>query len=81
MEIKVNKKYKLGYDNPKVEEFAAWIENAADTALTERFLRMGIDELSMSPVHILKLREAVRNIDLSKDKKPRTKEILKDSLK
>ncbi|MDY6206266.1 MAG: lysine--tRNA ligase [Prevotella sp.] len=24
----VNKKYKLGYDNPKVEEFAAWIENA-----------------------------------------------------
>ncbi len=24
----VNKKYKLGYDNPKVDEFAAWIENA-----------------------------------------------------
>ena len=24
----VNKKYKLGYDNPKVEEFAAWIEAA-----------------------------------------------------
>ena len=24
----VNKKYKLGYDNPKVEEFAAWIEKA-----------------------------------------------------
>ena len=24
----VNKKYKLGYDNPKVEEFASWIENA-----------------------------------------------------
>jgi len=23
----VNKKYKLGYDNPKVEEFAKWIEN------------------------------------------------------
>ena len=42
---------------------------------------MGIDELSMSPVHILKLRETVCNIDLSKDKKPRTKEILKDSLK
>ena len=66
-------------------ENGAWIgicgELAADTALTERFLRMGIDELSMSPVHILKLREVVRNIDLSKDKKPRTKEILKDSLK
>lgn len=25
----VNKKYKLGYDNPKVDEFAKWIENAA----------------------------------------------------
>ena len=24
----VNKKYKLGYDNPKVEVFASWIENA-----------------------------------------------------
>ncbi len=24
----VNKKYKLGYDNPKVEDFAAWIEAA-----------------------------------------------------
>jgi len=24
----VNKKYKLGYDNPKVDEFAKWIENA-----------------------------------------------------
>ena len=24
----VNKKYKLGFDNPKVDEFAAWIENA-----------------------------------------------------
>ena len=24
----VNKKYKLGYDNPKVDEFAAWIEGA-----------------------------------------------------
>ena len=24
----VNKKYKLGFDNPKVDEFATWIENA-----------------------------------------------------
>ena len=24
----VNKKYKLGYENPKVDQFAAWIENA-----------------------------------------------------
>lgn len=47
----------------------AWIgicgELAADTALTETFLRMGIDELSVSPAFVLKVREAVRNIDLS----------------
>lgn len=48
----------------------AWIgicgELAADTLLTETFLRMGIDELSVSPSFILKIRDAVRNIDLSK---------------
>ena len=48
----------------------AWIgicgELAADTTLTETFLRMGIDELSVSPTFVLKVRDAVRNIDLSK---------------
>ena len=48
----------------------AWIgicgELGADTDLTERFLRMGIDELSVSPSFVLKVRDAVRNIDLSK---------------
>ena len=48
----------------------AWIgicgELAADTSLTETFLRMGIDELSVSPPFVLKVREAVRSIDLSK---------------
>ncbi|MGN0554009.1 MAG: phosphoenolpyruvate--protein phosphotransferase [Oscillospiraceae bacterium] len=44
----------------------AWIgicgELAADTTLTETFLRMGIDELSVSPAYVLKIRETVRNI-------------------
>ena len=31
----VNKKYKLGYDNPKVETFAAWIEAANKATETE----------------------------------------------
>ena len=31
----VNKKYKLGYDNPKVETFAAWIEAANNATETE----------------------------------------------
>lgn len=48
----------------------AWIgicgELAADTTLTEAFLRMGIDELSVSPTYVLKVRGAVRGIDLSR---------------
>lgn len=48
----------------------AWIgvcgELGADTSLTERFLKMGIDELSVSPSFVLKVRDTVRNIDLSK---------------
>ncbi len=40
----------------------AWIgicgELAADTTLTETFLRMGIDELSVSPAFVLKVRDA-----------------------
>ena len=46
----------------------AWIgicgELAADTTLTERFLRMGIDELSVSAPFVLPLREKVRSLDL-----------------
>ena len=46
----------------------AWIgicgELAADTRLTERFLCMGIDELSVSPSFVLKVRDVVRKLDL-----------------
>ena len=41
-------------------------ELAADTTLTETFLRMGIDELSVSPSFVLKVRDTVRKTDLSK---------------
>lgn len=41
-------------------------ELGADTTLTETFLRMGIDELSVSPTFVLKVRDAVRSVDLSK---------------
>ena len=48
----------------------AWIgicgELAADTSLTETFLRIGIDELSVSPGYVLNVRNAVRHCDLSK---------------
>jgi phosphotransferase system enzyme I (PtsI) len=40
-------------------------ELAADLTLTKRFLEMGIDELSVSPASVLKLRKAVCDTDLS----------------
>lgn len=50
-------------------ENGAWIgicgELAADTSLTESFLRMGIDELSVSPSLVLKVRDTVRKINLN----------------
>ena len=50
-------------------ENGAWIgicgELAADTSLTETFLKMGIDELSVSAPFVLPLREKVRSLDLS----------------
>ncbi len=49
-------------------ENGAWIgicgELASDLSLTELFLRIGIDELSVSPSQILPLREAIRELDL-----------------
>lgn len=46
----------------------AWIgicgELGADLSLTETFLRMGIDELSVSPPYVLPLREKIRSIRL-----------------
>ena len=52
--------------------YGKWIgicgELGADTELTERFLRMGIDELSVSPSFILPLRDKIRKTDLQKQK-------------
>ena len=44
-------------------------ELAADTALTEEFLRMGVDCLSIVPACILPVRKALRQADLSGDNK------------
>ncbi len=41
-------------------------ELGADTELTEEFLRMGIDELSVSPSMVLKVRKAVREAKIDK---------------
>lgn len=45
-------------------------ELGADLTLTERFLKMGIDELSVSPSSILPLRGKIRDTDLSKQPPP-----------
>ena len=42
-------------------------ELGADAELTETFLRMGIDELSVSPAAVLPLRKRIRDLDLSKE--------------
>ena len=59
---------KMAADN--AHKNGKWIgicgELGADTSLTETFLRMGIDELSVSPAFVLKVRDAVRKCDLSK---------------
>ncbi len=41
-------------------------ELASDTSLTETFIRMGIDELSVSPTFILPVKNEIRKVDLSK---------------
>lgn len=41
-------------------------ELGADVTLTETFLRMGLDELSVSPSAVLPLRKTIRSLDLSK---------------
>lgn len=59
---------KMATDNAHAH--GKWIgicgELGADTSLTEEFLRMGIDELSVSPSMVLEVRKRVREIDLSK---------------
>ncbi len=42
-------------------------ELGADLTLAETFLRMGVDELSVSPPAVLPLRKKIRSLDLSKE--------------
>ncbi len=43
-------------------------ELGADMELTEWFLRIGVDELSVSPAYVLPLRDKIRNTDLGNQK-------------
>lgn len=65
----VLKMIQIAADNAHKE--GKWIgicgELGADVSLTKTFLKMGIDELSVSPSMILELRKMVRDTDLSID--------------
>lgn len=60
---------KIVVDNGHKE--GCWVgicgELGADTELTETFLRMGFDELSVSPSMVLRVRDRIRNVDLRKN--------------
>ena len=53
--------------NQNAPKHGKWVgicgELASDLALTEEFVNMGIDELSVSPSFVLKLREKIRQLD------------------
>lgn len=59
----------IEFSAKNAHKHGAWIgicgELAADTSLTAEFLRMGIDELSVSPPFVLNVRDVVRKTDLS----------------
>ncbi len=58
----------IEYAAASAHKHGKWIgicgELGADTELTEHWLRMGIDELSVSPPYVLAVRDKVREIDL-----------------
>lgn len=51
-------------------KYGAWAgicgELGADTSLTETFIKMGVDELSVSPSMVLRVRDKIRSIDSRK---------------
>ena len=53
-------------------------EPGADLSLTETFLSIGIDELSVSPRSVLPLRQKIRETDVSKVKYKVLADLLSD---
>ena len=53
-------------------------ELGADLSLTETFLSIGIDELSVSPRSVLPLRQKIRETDVSKDREKILADLLSD---
>ncbi|MBR7100955.1 MAG: phosphoenolpyruvate--protein phosphotransferase [Clostridia bacterium] len=60
----------IKYTVDSAHKYGKWVgicgELASDLSLTEEFLKMGIDELSVSPSFVLPLRKKIRETDLTK---------------
>ena len=71
---------KMAADN--AHKAGIWIgicgELGADVSLTETFLAIGIDELSVSPASVLPLRSAIRSIDTTKNSQKILDDLLSD---
>ncbi len=61
---------KMAADN--AHKAGIWIgicgELGADTSLTETFLAIGVDELSVSPSSVLPLRNVIRSLNTAKNR-------------
>lgn len=62
----------IKYAAKSAHKHGKWIgicgELGADTELTEQWLKMGVDELSVSPPFVLEVRSRVREIDLTQSR-------------
>ncbi len=58
----------IKYASDNAHKNGAWIgicgELAADETLTAEFIKMGIDELSVSPSNVLRIRQRIRNLKI-----------------
>ena len=70
---------KMAADN--AHKAGIWIgicgELGADTSLTETFMALGVDELSVSPSAVLPLRSTIRSINTAENSEKILKELLK----
>ena len=66
----------------KAHKNGVWVgicgELGADLALTETFLSIGIDELSVSPRSVLPLRQKIREVNVSEVKEKVLADLLSD---
>ena len=70
---------KMAADN--AHKAGIWIgicgELGADTSMTETFMALGVDELSVSPSAVLPLRSTIRAINTAENSEKILKELLK----